>query len=94
MKTEERVIKALRLSQAAEEKLQDEIAIHIQTARAELVRMGCKEEIANSENVLVQDALVVYCQMKMGAPDLYERYESAWLFQADNLRRSTLEAGG
>ena len=93
MTLEERVAKALRLSSAAAEKLKDEINANIQTARAELIRMGCQKDVAESEHVLVQEAIVTYCQKEMGAPDLYERYEGAWLFQAENIRRSTLEAG-
>lgn len=87
----EAVIAALRLSSAAATGLSDEIDRHIRTARAELIRSGVSSEVAESDVDLVVEAITTYCCMKMGAPDRYEQYRDAWIWQEQNIRKSTIE---
>jgi hypothetical protein len=85
------VIKALRLSAAAAECLGDEIDRHIRTARAEMIRVGVPDTVAEADGDLVTEAIVTYCCMKMGAPDRYEQYRESWLYQIECLRKSSWE---
>ncbi|MCR4657322.1 MAG: hypothetical protein K5770_14030 [Lachnospiraceae bacterium] len=89
--TKTSVINALRLSAASAIALDTEIDRNIFTARAELKRAGCTDEIAESENELVISAIVAYCQMNMGSNDRHQRYLDAWLWQVENIRKSTIE---
>ena len=91
MAVKDTVITALRLSTAAAAGLSDEIDRHIRTARAELIRSGVSSDIASSDHDLVVEAITTYCCMKMGAPDRYEQYKDAWLWQEQNIRKSTIE---
>ena len=92
MAVKDTVITALRLSPAAATGLSDEIDRNIRTARAELNRSGVPLDVASSDHDLVVEAIATYCCMKMGAPDRYEQYRDAWIYQEQNLRKSTIEA--
>lgn len=81
---------ALRLSSSAASTLSDEITRHINTASAEMIRVGVDEDVVTDQGELVTEAIVTYCQMKMGAPDRYEQYKDAWEWQLQNLRLSDL----
>lgn len=84
------VINALRLSAASAEALDYEIERNINVARAELSRAGCADELAQSDNDLVISAIVSFCQMTMGNNERHERYLNAWIWQLENLRKSTI----
>ena len=85
------VINALRLSAASATALNSEIERNISTARAELERAGCGTELSESDNDLIISAIVSFCQMTMGSNDRHERYREAWLWQVENIRKSTIE---
>lgn len=82
------VASALRLSEKAAEKLKPEIERHIRTARMDLSRMGCPDEVVGSDNALVQEAIVTYCMAKMGEESRRDAYMEAYLYQADSIRKS------
>lgn len=79
---------ALRLTDAAYEKLFEEIQRNKDTARAEMIRVGISKDISNGDSELVTEAIVTYCQMKMGRPDYYDRYREAWEYMIDSIRKS------
>ncbi|MCM1192902.1 MAG: hypothetical protein NC123_15660 [Butyrivibrio sp.] len=91
---EKAVAEALRLSEAAAEKLQATIRRNILTARAELIRSGVPAVLAESENPLVEDAVITYCLYKMDDESMTERQWSAFQYQQDNLRKSTIKEPG
>lgn len=72
--------------------LDSEITANIAEARAEMVRNGIDEAVALDEsNALIVSTIKTYCKM-VNAPDTKtsEGYERSWLFQLENLRKSTL----
>lgn len=85
---EKAVARALRLSDNAAMKLLDTIQRNIEVAKAELIRSGVSEDVVNSENVLVDQAVITYCQMVMGDESQYDRQFRAFKYQQDNLRKS------
>ena len=85
------VITALRLGKSASEALSDEIERNINTARAELIRAGVSEGLANSENKLVENAIIAFCLMNMSSQKMREQYEQSWEYQMDCIRKSTIE---
>lgn len=80
----QRVKDALRISHS---RLDDEIAINISVARAELSRIGVEEAKAESDDVLIGEAITTYCLYKM-APEENQRYFEAFVYQADCLRKT------
>ena len=82
---------ALRLGAAAGEALSPEIDRNIETARAELIRAGVPKEIAESGQVLIDNAIVTFCLMNLGSQSLYERYRESWEYQVDCIRKSDME---
>lgn len=87
---EKAVAAALRLSDAAAEKLLPTIRRNILTARAELIRSGVSAVLAESEHPIVEDAIITFCLYKMDDESLAERNWSAFQYQQDNLRKSTI----
>lgn len=85
---EKAVANALRLSDAAAEKLLDTIQRNINTARAELIRSGVGEEVANSNAPLVEDAIITFCMVRMGDEEMMNRYQRSFENQQENLRKS------
>ena len=79
---------ALRLPAASYAKLFGEIERNKDTARAEMIRVGISKEIVDGNSPLVTEAIVTYCQMKMGRADYYERYKEAWEYMIDSIRKS------
>lgn len=82
---------ALRISHNL---LDSELTANIAEARAEMVRNGIDEAVAADEsNALIVGAIKTYCKM-INAVDEKQRegYDRSWLFQLDNLRKSTLTA--
>ena len=87
---EQAIASALRLSDAAASRLLPTIQRNILTARAELIRSGVSDVLANSENPLAEDAIITFCLYKMDDEDMAEKNWSAFQYQQDNLRKSTV----
>ncbi len=85
------VASALSLNATSKAARANDINRYEKTARAELVRVGIDKAIANGDNPEVVEAIVTYCQMKLGNPDYYDRYNESWLYQIECLRKSKLE---
>ena len=85
------IISALRLGATSANTLSNEIDRNITTARAELIRSGVSEVIAESGHPLVEEAIVTYAMMKMGRESLYDRYKESWEYQVDCIRKSSLK---
>lgn len=80
---------ALRISHSL---LDADIADTISSARAEMVRSGVSERLANSEHPLIQTAVKTYC-LAAYADDatMAEGYQKSWLYQLDNIRKSSID---
>lgn len=88
---EKAVANALRLSDeaATDERMLATIQRNIRTARAELIRSGLAENVANEDgNVLVEDAIITFCMARMGDEGEADRYENIFKYQQENLRKS------
>lgn len=88
---EKAIAKELRLSDKAAEKLLTIIQRHIRTARSELIRTGVSSDLAQSSNTLVEDAVITYCLYKMDDEKMRDKNWNAFVYQCDNLRKSTFE---
>ncbi len=88
---EQAVADALRLGKNAAEKLLSVIQRNIEIARLELIRAGVSEELAQSDHALVEDAVITFCLYKMDSDSMQEKHWSAFQYQEDNLRKSTIE---
>ena len=82
------ITKTLRIGTASAEALDSEIERGIRTARAEMIRSGVSDIVANSSHDLVEDAIVSFCLMKMGPKEQYEQYKESWEYQLDCIRKS------
>lgn len=71
------------------ELLDDALEDDINTARAELIRSGCDSEIAMGDSDLVQSAIKTYCLYVNSDGKKAEGYWKSWLYQLENLRKST-----
>ena len=80
---------ALRINHTA---LDSELTANIAEARAEMVRNGIDESIANDDNnPLIVAAIKTYCKfINTDIDKTAERYEESWKYQLDCLRKSTL----
>lgn len=85
---EKAVATALRLSSEAADAMLADIQRNITTARAELIRSGCSEEVANGDSALIEDAIITFCLGRMGDESMRQVYEAAFQYQQDNLRKS------
>lgn len=82
----EKIKIALRISH---DQLDSVINDAISEARAELIRSGVSEEMANSSDPLVSAAIRTYCLWQFTEDSgKYEQYHNAFLMQQDSLRRS------
>ena len=88
---EKAVTSALRLSDKAAEKLLPTIQRNILTARSELIRTGVSSVLAKGNNVLVEDAVITFCMYKMDDASMQDKHWDAFVYQCDNLRKSTFE---
>lgn len=88
---EKAVASALRLSDKAAEKLLPTIQRNILTARSELIRTGVSSVLAKGNNVLVEDAVITFCMYKMDDASMQDKHWNAFVYQCDNLRKSTFE---
>lgn len=85
---EKAVADALRLTEKASEKLLPTIQRNIITARAELIRSGVSDILAQSDNPLIEDAVITFCLYKMEDEANQERNLEAFRYQQDNIRKS------
>lgn len=70
--------------------LDDEISRLINTAEAELIRLGVSENTVTAHGSLVKEATVTFCLMKLEDDlKLRQEYAEAFRIQADQIRRST-----
>lgn len=70
--------------------LNNELTEAIAYARAEMIRVGTPEAVANSTtNVIVNDAIVVYCLSQYANKDMLEKYNLAWEQRLDEIRKTT-----
>lgn len=83
------VADALRLGPSSREYLSEEIDRNIKTARAEMIRSGVSEVLANSDHELIEDAIITFCMMRMGESKT-EKYEESWMYQLDCIRKSSI----
>lgn len=91
---EKAVASDLRMSDKAAEKLLPVIQRNIKTARLELIRTGVSSVLANSTNVLIEDAIISFCLYKMDDASMREKHWDAFVYQCDNLRKSTIKLEG
>ena len=85
------VATALRLGSTSKTELSSEIERNIKAARSEMIRSGVKNEVAESDHELIVEAIVTYCLAKLGSVTTSDKYNESWLYQLDNLRKSTIE---
>lgn len=84
------IAKALRIGTASAKALDSEFERHIRTARAEMIRSGVSDVLANSSHDLIEDAIISFCLMKMGPSEHYERNKESWEYQLDCIRKSKI----
>ena len=61
----------------------------IGVAQDELIRVGVDGSLAISDDSLIKQAIVTFCQSQMESDiKKVERFEASWLLQIDNLRKS------
>ena len=88
----EKVKLALRISHNL---LDDEINDVITSARQELIRAGVAEEVAESEEELVQTAIKTYAlEYYAQDPKDADRYGESFRYQCDCLRKSEITVEG
>ena len=74
--------------------LDTEIQRYINWSRAEIERAGVPQSIAASENTLIVDCIVQGCLMNLSTDEhIREAAEKSFLYQLDNLRKSTYIPG-
>lgn len=88
---EKAVADALRLSSAGAEKLLPTIQRNIRTARAELIRSGVPSTVAESDNILVENAIITFCLYQMDDEEDREKNFAAFQYQQDCIRKSSNE---
>lgn len=78
---------ALRISHA---KLDSEILETIEVAKTEMVRVGIKQEMVDTPDALIREAIKTYCKHSFAYdPAIREGFWNSWLYQIDGLRKST-----
>jgi len=75
------------------DKLDSSIELAIASARAEMVRAGVPQSVAEDEdNVLITQAISAYCKYILTDDDkIQQKYFESFQYQLDNLRKSTWE---
>lgn len=70
-------------------KLDDQLAQDIETAKAELVRVGISETAVNNENdPLIDYAIISYCMWAESSDDRADSYKIQWFQRKDELRKT------
>lgn len=88
---EKDVVRSLRLSDAAAEKILGLIQRYVNEARAEMIRSGISEELANSNHVLVESAIITWCLYNMDDEKKQDRNLESFRFKIESLRKSTID---
>lgn len=89
---EKYIVQALRLSEASAEALKSQIDLNIDIARAELIRSGLSEEKANSDDVLVVNAIIKFVCGEMASAENERNYsKEAFRLIMDELRKSEVK---
>lgn len=72
--------------------LDDLLSKQIATARAEMVRAGVPQAVAqDDDNYCVTDAVITFCQMRNAdSMNDADKYTESWKYQLDCLRKSTM----
>lgn len=84
----EAVTKALRLNAKSATALSSDIDRNIKTACLDLIRMGVSSVLTDAMGELVAEAVITYCQMKMGKAEDRESFNESYTYQADCIRKS------
>lgn len=72
-------------------RLDDYIDGLIETAHAEMIRVGIPDEVVNGGGSLIDQATVTFCLADLTEDKaLIDKYEAAWRLQLDNIRKSDL----
>lgn len=88
MDVQARVKKAQRINHG---RLDDYIDELIETAHAEMIRVGVPDEVVNEGGSLIDQATVTFCLADLTEDKaLIDKYEAAWRLQLDNIRKSDL----
>lgn len=77
------------------EDLDSKILKQISAARAEMIRSGVPEDVANDDdNDCVAEAISTFCQMR-NADSIADsdHYFKSWQYQLDCIRKSTFDGG-
>lgn len=83
---------ALRISHNL---LDSDIQSTIDTARAELIRSGVSDTLANSDNLLIKSAIKTYCRFVYSNDEKKTQgFFDSWQYQLDNLRKSSFDTEG
>lgn len=85
---ERAVADSLRITEEAANAMLPTIQRNIGAAKAELVRAGCSDEQVEESGLLVEDAIITFCMIRMGDESMRDRYQEAFEYQQDNLRKS------
>lgn len=84
----EKVKIALRITHTY---LDSDILSTIEAARAELIRSGVSDEVANSDLDIVELCIKTYCQYVYASDSkTSEGFFKSFQYQLDNLRKSTI----
>ena len=86
----EKVKLALRISHNL---LDEDIKDTIKAARAEMIRSGVNESVANCENSeIINQAIKTYCFfVYANDTKMQDGYFKSWEYQLDNIRKSTID---
>lgn len=80
---------ALRISHNL---LDSDIKDTIETARAEMIRSGVSEDVADESNPLIETAIKTYCKAEYASDEKRaEGFFESWQYQLDNIRKSSME---
>lgn len=84
---------ALRISH---DKLDAEITRLVETAKADMIRVGVPAGVVTSSGALVNQAIITYCLANMTEEEkLIEGYTRAYELQVDGIRKAiTMNGGG
>lgn len=79
----EDIKRAARISHTASD---DDLTRMEEYAIAEMKRLGIPSEVITINNALIRNAVVAYAMSEI-SPTKAEKYEEAWLYQLDCLRK-------
>ena len=85
---EQNVVRALRLSAPAAEKLLPAIQLNIAASKAEMKRVGIPSAYIEADGVLIQNAVTDYCLARLDNIGNRKDYQDAFDYQVDCIRKS------